>query len=172
MREGALKHRRWIAMGMLVCGLVMALAVGDGYADHGKGKGYERQTCDDGGGQYAGPDGRLDEIFFHKSHLMLRHEETLGLSEEQVERIQVIMAETQKRLIRDEAEIDVLNVDLMRELHKPAIEVQAARTILDKQYEVKKGKAVALVQSLADLKATLTPEQYTKLKALYRASKE
>jgi Spy/CpxP family protein refolding chaperone len=158
-----MRQQRWV-MGVMAGLVAMALAVGTGYADAGCGKGKG-----EGGWQHAG---HLDEIFFHKSHMMLRHEEALGLSEEQVERIQVIMGETQKRLIRDEADIDVLGVDLMRELRKPAIDVQAARSILDKQYEAKKAKASALVQSLADLKATLTPEQYAKLKELYRAEKE
>ncbi len=166
-----MRNRRWITIGVLACGLAMTLAVGDGYAGSGNGKGYGREACDDGGWKHSGS-GRLDEIFFHKSHMILRYEQELGLSEEQVERVKTIMAETQKRLIRDEADIDVLSVDLMRELHKATIDVQTARSILDKQYEVKKGKAMALVQSLADLKATLTPEQYAKLKELYRSAKE
>lgn len=157
-----MQSRRRMMIGVLVCGVALVSVVVEGHADPWRGEGRG-----DGGWQHTA---RLDEIFFHKSHMMLRHEEALGLSEEQTERIQVIMAETRKRLIRDEAEIDVLHVDLMRELRKPTIDVQMARSVLDKQYEVKKGKAVALVQSLADLKATLTPEQYATLKELYRKS--
>ena len=166
-----MRNRRWVTIGVIASSLAMMLAVSSSYADSGSGKGKGRgeESCESDDRDHAV---HLDDLFFHKSHLMLRHEQELGLSDEQVERVKAIMAETRKRLIRDEADIDVLDVDLMRELHKPTVDVQATRSILDKQYEAKKARAIALAQSIADLKATLTPEQHAKLKGLYRATKE
>lgn len=155
------------AVAGLVAVLVAAVAMaGAVYADgsrHSKRDG--KGACDQCGTSHTA---QLDEILFHKGHMILRSEQELGLSAEQVERVRAVMTEAKKRAIRDDAEIDVLDVDLMRELHKPTIDVQAARSSLEKKFDVKKSKSVALLQSLADLKATLTPEQYEKLKELYR----
>jgi ribosomal protein L32E len=57
-------------------------------------------------------------------------------------------------------------VDLTALLYENPVNVAQANALVDQKYEIKKAKAKFLVQSFADLKQTLTQEQWDKYKGL------
>ena len=109
----------------------------------------------------------LEEKFFHKTHFILEHEQEMGLAEEQATSIKELMMETKKSLIRQDADIAVLAIDIKAMLHEKSIDVEAVDPLIDQKYEVKKSKAKMLVRSFASLKGLLTEEQMATMKSLW-----
>ena len=143
---------------------IIILAIGIltpyGYADH----------CPmmKGGGQKDG----LEEKFCHKAHFILENEEDLGLSDEQIGKIKDLKLETRKDLIKKDAEIETLALDIKAKLSEDVIDTKSAGELIDRKYELKKEKAKAIVEAIASLKNTLTEEQRKKLKGLWKKCKK
>jgi len=110
---------------------------------------------------------RLDEKFFMKAKFFIYSKEAIGLSEEQVQQIKDLKHQVQKDLIRREADIDVLKVDIKTKLHENPVDVAGLNAMMDQKYEMKKKKAKMLVQAIADLKAVLSGEQYEMMKNVW-----
>lgn len=125
-----------------------------------------------GGGHGDWPKDDLKSKFFHKVHFILDHADELGLTEAKQEEIKDLKYKVKKELIHNDAEVDVLKIDIKRALYGHAIDVSAVNALLDQKYDLKKNKAKMLVQSLADLKQMLSDEQYQTMKDLYKAEKK
>lgn len=109
----------------------------------------------------------LDEKFYMKAGLIIKSQDELGLSDEQVKKVKDLKHATKKDLIMKEAEIEVIAVDIKAALWEDKIDLAAINGLIDKKYEIKKGKAKALVAAYATLKGLLTAEQLKSMKALY-----
>ena len=120
------------------------------------------------GGYYSS----LECKFFKKAKLMLSYKEELGLSDEQIKKIKALKLETEKSLIKTDAEIDVIALDIKAEMWMDPLDTNAVNKLVDKKYELKKGKAKSLVAAYAELKGILTEEQKAKMKELYKGSKK
>lgn len=120
----------------------------------------------------AGKAQGLDEMFFHKAKMFLEKEEVLGLTEKQVKTVMDLKMAMKKEVIRLDAEIDILEIDVFSGLRQETVDVENLNSLIDKKYEIKKEKTRAALKAYAELKAVLTPEQKTKLKSLLGEKKD
>ncbi|NQT46560.1 MAG: Spy/CpxP family protein refolding chaperone [Candidatus Omnitrophica bacterium] len=112
------------------------------------------------------------EKFSLKAHLILKNEEELGLSDDQVEKVKTLKLKNKKGLIMQEAEIEVLSLELKSKMWSDEIDTSAINKLIDQKYELKKAKAKSSVEACVALKKILTKEQKAKLKALYKGCKQ
>ncbi len=115
---------------------------------------------------------RVDKVFFHKAHFILKNGKDLGLTEEQVKTIISLKMDTKKDLIKKKADIEVISVDILSELFEDKVDVKNVNKLIDQKYEAKKELAKSLVASYAKLKETLTEEQLKKLKDIWMSGKQ
>ena len=75
-------------------------------------------------------------------------------------------------LIRQNAEIQVTDLDLMAKLHDYPVDVEAVNKLVEQKYGLQKVEAENLVEAIAKLKSTLTKDQYDKLHTLWEDSEK
>ncbi len=122
-----------------------------------------------GSGQGCG----FEKKLFSKLHLVLIHQEKLKLTEEQIGKIKQLKMSTKKDLIKREAEIDLVTVDIKTKICENNICQKSIGELIDKKYDLKKTKAKALVGVFAELKDILSDEQKKQLgKIVCKASKK
>ena len=114
----------------------------------------------------------LEGKFSSKAHMILKNKEELGLTDEQVATIKDLKLKTKKDVIRKKAEIDVLALDIKAAMYGDTIDTEAVNELIDKKYEIKKAKTKSLVAACATLKGTLTDDQKSKMKDLYKNCKK
>ncbi len=141
----------------LVLGLVLVLSVvtlnAYAYGSYGKEKG---KACHEG----------FSEKFFCDASFVMSKQEEMGLTSEQADAVKNFKINTKKDLIRKQAEIDLIQVDIKAELWKDLVDADAVNALIDKKYELKKEKAKYTVNACAALKSMLTEEQCQKMKQL------
>lgn len=102
---------------------------------------------------------------------ILDHAEELGLSDKQAASIKDIKSAHEKEMIRLDADIDVLEVEL-KELHR---DYDTSMDILSKkirEIERKKGdKRIAKYKMMRDIRKIMTPEQREKFKEIFMKMK-
>ncbi len=114
----------------------------------------------------------FEKKFSYKAEFILKNREELGLSVEQVDKIEGLQIKVEKDLIRKAAEMDILALDMKEELREDPVNVGAVNKLLDKKYNLKKEKAKLLAGAYVALKNTLTPEQKGKLGSLFKDCKK
>ncbi|HEX9743570.1 MAG TPA: periplasmic heavy metal sensor [Nitrospiraceae bacterium] len=120
---------------------------GKGYGEHGGGmKGRHG-----GGGHFL-------------RHLLM-HQKEIGLSEEQVGKIQALQLELDKTRIRTEAEIQVAERELHALIKDEKAELAAIEAKLKQGADLEVSLRLAAVKTRRDAMALLTPEQREKEKA-------
>lgn len=137
------------------------------YARHGHGSGYSGYSGYSGNCPFqSGKSDSIDWKFFKKAHKFLDKQEALGLSEDQVQSIHNLKMEVKKNLIRRQAEIDVLDLEIESKLRDNPIDVASIQKLVDQKYEAKKAFSKSVVEAYAKLKSTLTEEQRQTFKNL------
>jgi len=106
--------------------------------------------------------------FFFKAHFILDHADEIGLTEEQQNDIRNLKNELKKNLIKQEAEIEVVKVDVDHLVHQNPIDTEVVNRLIDQQYEFEKAKSIKEVDAIARLKQILSAEQYEKMKELLK----
>ncbi len=119
-----------------------------------------------------GHQGGLKNKVFFKAHLLLKNQEELGLSAEQIKKIKKIKIDIKKDLIQKKAKIDLIVVDIKAQIWEDKINTKAINKLIDRKYELKKAKAKSLLQAYVSLKKILTDEQKERLKQLFKACKK
>jgi Spy/CpxP family protein refolding chaperone len=114
----------------------------------------------------------LDEKIFHKAKMMFLFQKELGLSDKQVDKIKGLKYSVKKSLIEQDAQIDLIKVDIKQELWQPKIDVKKINKLVDKKYDLKRERAKYLVKSYADLKDILNKDQKEKLMDMYIEKKK
>ena len=114
----------------------------------------------------------LEDKFYHKAKLIMSNKEQLGLSEEQANKVEELKMKTKKDLIRKNAELEILALDIKTEMQKDPTDINAVNALVDKKYDLKKEKAKSLVEACAVLKTILTKEQKEKMKELCKTSEK
>ncbi|MCP4650780.1 MAG: hypothetical protein GY853_11985 [PVC group bacterium] len=148
-------NKKKIVVGLMIVVFSCAL-VGNSFAFGGmKGKHYD-----------------LKKKLSKKIKCILQMEEKLELNEKQVNKIKALELEAKKEIIRAEAEIEILGLDIKTKLHEDKINVKEVNKLIDEKYEFKKKKAKTLVNGIAKLKAVLTKEQTQKLKEYWKECKK
>jgi Spy/CpxP family protein refolding chaperone len=108
----------------------------------------------------------LDDMLFFKIHFVLANAADIGLSDDQAEKIKALKYSVKKGLIKNDADIESIALDIKEELRKDVIDTNAVNGLIDKKYAVKAQKAKDLVGAYANLKTILTKEQIKKAKDL------
>ncbi len=143
-----------LALSIFICFPLMAMAQG---CQKGKGSG---QGCG------------FEKKLFCKLHLVLVHQEALGLTAEQVSKIKKLKMSTKKDSIKNEADIDLITVDIKAKLCEENICQKSVGKLIDKKYDLKKEKAKAFVSAFAEMNNLLSDEQQKQLgKMVCKASK-
>ena len=79
---------------------------------------------------------------------------------------------TKKDIIRKEAEIEIICLDIKAGMSEDPIDTNAVNKLIDKKYELKKEMAKSFVDGCATLKNTMTKEQKAKMKEIKKAMKQ
>lgn len=143
---------------MIALLVALAFTVPSGYADMG-GKCMMMGKKD--GGHMD-----LEEKFHKKVMMVYKNQQELGLSQEQLDAIKALKIQTKKNLIKLQAEIDLVMVDLKSAMWEDEIDMDAVDALITKKYDTKKQKAKTTISAIAQLGKILTAEQKTKLKSL------
>ncbi len=146
--------------GLMAAVVAALLTLSSAYAGHGDGGCGKRDGC--------GGDG-FGQKFFMKAHFILEHAQELGLTQAKVDEIHRWKMEAKKKLIKQQAEIDVLALDIKSKLMQTPMDADGIKGLLDQKYDLLKAQSKESVDALAKLKNSLTPEQHAKLKALWQA---
>jgi len=109
----------------------------------------------------------IEKKLFKKIHLIFLNQDELGVTDEQLEKIKELKTTLKKTVIKKDAEIDVIKVDIESSLHKDKINIEAVNKLIDQKYEAKKSKSKQMVASLAKLKEILSKEQFDKMKNMF-----
>ena len=148
---------KFLAVAALAIALVVGIGVASAFADGGyKGKG--------GHG--------LDDKFYMKAKMALSHQDDLGLSDDQVKKIKDLKHKIKKDVIRADADVEIIIVDIESAMWEDMIDIEAVNKLLDKKYDIMKGKAKEIVAACAELKEILTKEQKEKMKAMMKEHKK
>jgi len=113
----------------------------------------------------------LEQKFFYKAHMVLSHQQALGLSEEQVNTIKTLKHETKKTIIQQRATVDMMALDLKVALKADPADRRQVTQLIDKKYGMKSDKAKTLATAYITLKSILTLDQKEQLKTLWREKK-
>jgi Spy/CpxP family protein refolding chaperone len=110
----------------------------------------------------------LADMFVFKAHFILANASDLGLSDDQMDKIMALKYGFKKSVIKNDADIESLVLDIKEELRKAEVDVAAVNTLIDKKYAAKAQRAKEIVSSCVSLKKVLTKEQMGKLKDLWQ----
>ena len=105
-----------------------------------------------------------DGIFFHKARLILANAADLSLTDDQVSKIKELEYSAKKSLIKENADIKSLALDIREAIRKDETDLTAVNSLIDQKYALKAQKAKESVQACANLKKVLTKDQEKKLK--------
>lgn len=114
----------------------------------------------------------LGKKFFYKARLILKNRDELGLTGKQLKKIKSLKIKTKKYVIRKDAELSIIALDVKAAIMEKQIDTAAVNKLLDKKYDFKRDKAKSLLAAYAALKRILTDEQKGKLKNILKMHKE
>lgn len=98
--------------------------------------------------------------------LTLQNAEKLGLTDKQKEQLEDVRIKYTKEIIRQDAEIDIAEMDLDKLLKEPAVDTAKVRDTLKKIYDMKAQMRYLRVEAFVEARKVLTDEQREKLKKL------
>ena len=144
----------WMAAAVVV--LTLGLAAGAAFA------------CDNGGCKLGDQKSGLESKFYCKAQFLMKNQDELGLSDDQITKIKDLKMKTKKDLIMRNAEIDVLALEIKSALYAEKVDINAVNSLVDKKYDLKKKTTKDLISACVAVKDILTKEQKDKLKALWK----
>ena len=154
-------------LSMFLCQTTWAECAAGGEDDcHGQKECAMRGDHDDD----AYPCPIVDKIM-KKAHFLLENKDEIGLSEEQVDTIHDLKLQVKKSLIRNEADMQIMMLDMKSKLGDETLDVEGLDAMIDQGMGQMAQTAKANVDVYAKLKAVLTPEQAEKAKALWTKKK-
>ena len=109
----------------------------------------------------------LDDMFSHKVHFIMANAEAIGLSDEQAEKVMMMKYAVKRNLIKDDADIESLALDIKEALGKEEVDINAVNMLIDKKYSAKAKKTKEIIGACMEIKKMLTKEQYKKLKDMW-----
>lgn len=149
---------------------VLSLVASPVFADksmHGghsmKGKRHHGYSGHMGGSKHGGKG-------CHARHNVLRHQEEIGLKEEQVSKIKSLKTEKKKRAIRLQADIDVAEIELRELLHIEGVSMESVESKV-REIEAKSADIrIDRYRTRIEVMSILTPEQRKQVKKIFRKS--
>ena len=100
--------------------------------------------------------------------LALQHEDQLGLSAEQVQRLEALRSEFQKEAIRRSADVQIAELELRELLRQDPVDLVKVEAALRKLEGLRTELRLTRLKAIEQGKAVLTPEQRQKLGTLTR----
>jgi hypothetical protein len=109
----------------------------------------------------------MDDMLMLKFSFIMANADEIGISDDQVSKIETLKADFKKGLIKNEAEIKIASVDIKSELMKDDTNLNTVNTLLDKKYLIKAQVAKDSAAAYVSLKKILTADQQKKMKDLW-----
>lgn len=139
---------------MTIVAMVMIMAIASaacpGKGEHGrKGK---RMGKGHGGDHF--------QMLIHKG------KETLGLTDQQVEKIKSLRKNHRKAMVKKEADLKLTKIELEEALHGDNISKSKADALVDKMMKIQAEMKKSSIHLRIDVHKTLTKEQREKMKAM------
>jgi len=106
-------------------------------------------------------------MFLHKASFILKNAAELGLSDDQVEKIKAAEYSLKKSVIKEDADIESLALDIKEALRKDVVDLNAVNSLVDQKYAIKAQKTKEDIAAYANLKALLTKDQHKKMKEIW-----
>lgn len=113
----------------------------------------------------------INNKILKKAHFFIENKDAIGLSEDQVHEIKTIKMNTKKKIIRQNADMEIFEIELWQLLHSKPANQEAVNQMIDQASAGWGSEAKAAVQSYLDVKAVLTEAQMTKAKAIWGTKK-
>jgi Spy/CpxP family protein refolding chaperone len=98
--------------------------------------------------------------------IMLRHRSELGLSPEQVGRLETLRGEFTREAIRRDADIRIAELDLAALLEQDPLDLVKVETKVREVAQLRADLRIARLRTIEQGKAVLTPEQRTRLQTM------
>ena len=117
-------------------------------------------------------DDSMMDKFYEKVVFIMLHDDELDISDEQYNQIKELKYEVKKGYIKRKSEIDIVKIDIKKELWENTIDTEKINGMIDTKYDLKKEKAKYLVESYANLKNILTDDQKEKMKKIWMGYKK
>ena len=108
----------------------------------------------------------IGDMFFHKAHMALKNATELGLTSDQTEKIKALKYSVGKSVIKEDADIKALALDIKEALGKDEVDVNAVNKLIDQKYVLKAQKTKEAIGSYVSLKKILSADQFKKLKEM------
>lgn len=102
----------------------------------------------------------------------LKGKEELGLSEDQVAKIEELGQKTKKDVIQRKADVEALDVDLKSLMKSDEFDAGAINALIDKKSDMKKAIMKTIVNSHAEFLSVLNDEQKTKFREMKKNCKK
>jgi len=109
----------------------------------------------------------LDDMFAYKAHFIMENSDELGITEEQAGKIKALKYGAKKNKIKNDAEVELLVLDIKQALEKETIDLNATNALVDKKYSLKSQAAKDSIAACAELKKILTKDQQKKMKEIW-----
>jgi hypothetical protein len=155
--------------------LAIALAAAPAFAGHhdkgdcSKGKcSWSKKDCSKGDCGKGSGGCPLVEKFMKKAHFFLDNQSEIGLTDEQVTKINTLKMDMKKTMIRNMAEHEIFMLDMKSKLSEPALDVEGINAMIDQSMAGMAAGAKGTVAALAELKSVLTEDQMTKAKEIWK----
>jgi Spy/CpxP family protein refolding chaperone len=105
----------------------------------------------------------IEGKFFKMAKRILTNRDELGLSDDQVKEIKALKAETKKGLIKQDAEIKTLGVEIDTLMWETPFDAENVNNLIAEKYKLKKDRAKYIVSAHDKLNKILTKEQLKKV---------
>ena len=141
-------------LALLIMAFVLTLGINPLYAEQGMGR--DQHKMGPGGGDGDGPWMTMDRDLLNQ----------VGLTADQKTKIDALNSEHQKAVIKQQADMKIMRVDLKTEMDKDTIDMTKVGELADK---ISKGQAELTkmrIMHAAQVESILTKEQRTKLEQL------
>ncbi len=106
----------------------------------------------------------LKEKFSSKQRMLIKNKEKLGLSDDQVARLEQLKANLEKGNVMKEAQIQVIDIDLRSMLAADVVDLNKVNQLIDAKFEFEKARVKEEAQAYAELKSILDPQQRRAMK--------
>ena len=108
----------------------------------------------------------MDRLFFFKVGLILGRSADIGLTDDQKEKVETLKYNFLKTIIKENADIELLALDIKEGLRKDEADIKTINGLLDKEYVAKAQKAKDAVEACVNLNKIITKDQQKKLKEM------
>lgn len=111
---------------------------------------------------------RLDKKFGRMASLILQNRDSLQLTDTQIQNIKDLKKKVKKNAIRRDAEIDLIDVDIVAKMAEDVIDSDAVSILIDQKFDIDRERERYAMDAFISLKESLKPEQLSNLLTLER----